>query len=130
MHGYPFTWERGRGKANWVEERLDRAVTSNSWRLLFKNVKLENIITVCSDHSAIYLDMNFKHGTYKERPFRFENAWLRDEECSNIMDNYWQDVEDMSFPKQVAECCQKIKHWGDRKFKHFGRAMDEIRSTL
>lgn len=47
MHGYAFTWERGRGKANWIEERLDQAVTSNSWRLLFGNARLENINTIC-----------------------------------------------------------------------------------
>ena len=28
MHGYPFTWERGRGTERWVEERLDRAVAN------------------------------------------------------------------------------------------------------
>ena len=25
LQGYPFTWERGRGTLQWVEERLDRA---------------------------------------------------------------------------------------------------------
>lgn len=87
MNGYAFTWERGRGKANWIEERLDRAVTSNSWRLLFQNARLENINAVCSDHSMIYLDLSSKPRLHKEKLFRFENAWLKDDECSRIVTN-------------------------------------------
>lgn len=88
MHEYAFTWERGRGKINWVEERLDRAVGSNSWNLLFKNARLENINTVCSDHSALWLDLDPKPKVHTEKLFRFENAWLKDEECSRIMVEY------------------------------------------
>lgn len=80
MCGYSFTWERGRGKINWVEERLDRAVASNSWRLLFQNARLENINTVSSDHSAISLDLESKQNVYRKKLFRFENAWLKDDE--------------------------------------------------
>ncbi|KAK6145264.1 hypothetical protein DH2020_022084 [Rehmannia glutinosa] len=38
--GYPFTWERGRGTENWVEERLDRAFASQTWLALFPNCRV------------------------------------------------------------------------------------------
>ena len=30
MQGYQFTWERLRGTPDWIKERLDRAMASNS----------------------------------------------------------------------------------------------------
>lgn len=93
MHGYAFTWEKGRRKDNWVEERLDRAVASNSWRLLFKNARLENVNTVCSDHSALWLNLDSKLKRGPEKLFRFENAWLKDEECLNLVADYWKFVD-------------------------------------
>lgn len=32
MSGYPFTWERGIGTYNWVEERRDQALVSSNSR--------------------------------------------------------------------------------------------------
>lgn len=130
MRGYAFTWERGRGKANWVEERLDRAVTSNSWRLLFQNARLENINTICSDHSAIFLDLDPKPYSFKEKPFRFENAWLKDDECSRIVANSWSATKGLVFSEQLAECCMEVKQWGGEKYKRFGRTIDDLRSKL
>lgn len=57
MSGYPFTWERGRGTYAWVEERLDRAVASPSWRLIFEQAEVQNLPVVHSDHAAIFLDI-------------------------------------------------------------------------
>lgn len=37
FEGYPFTWERGRGQANWVEEKMDRALTCKDWIARFDN---------------------------------------------------------------------------------------------
>lgn len=31
LQGYPFTWSRHRGKTNFVEERLDRALGNSDW---------------------------------------------------------------------------------------------------
>lgn len=130
MSGYAFAWERGRGKANWVQERLDHAVISNSWKRMFRNARLENINIVCFDHSAILLDPDFNPGAYTEKLFRFENAWLKEEECSNIVANFWGVVEELSFPKQLVDCCMRIKQWGGKKYKQFGKTIDELRSRM
>ncbi|XP_030502725.2 uncharacterized protein LOC115717895 [Cannabis sativa] len=33
--GYPFTWEKGRNSTEWIEERLDKALVTNSWLSTF-----------------------------------------------------------------------------------------------
>ncbi|KAH9754245.1 hypothetical protein KPL71_015390 [Citrus sinensis] len=53
---YQFTWERSRGTENWVEERLDRALASNSWIHFFPRAKVISLEASCSDHLPIFLD--------------------------------------------------------------------------
>ena len=40
LHGYPYTWERGRGSSNWVQERLDRVFVTETWLCIFPLCKL------------------------------------------------------------------------------------------
>lgn len=41
MVGYPFTWERGRGTREWVDERLDRVVADLRWGEVSDNARVE-----------------------------------------------------------------------------------------
>ncbi|XP_019175839.1 PREDICTED: uncharacterized protein LOC109171159 [Ipomoea nil] len=34
MSGYPYTWEKRKGTLNWIEERLDKVLATQSWREL------------------------------------------------------------------------------------------------
>ena len=42
MVGHPFTWERARGRKNWVEEKLDRVLASEEWNQLFPSTCVLN----------------------------------------------------------------------------------------
>lgn len=53
--GHQFTWERGRDTPEWMEVRLDRALTSESWLSMFPLAKLINLEITESDHSPILL---------------------------------------------------------------------------
>ena len=55
LHGYQFTWERGRGTAQWVQEWLDRVFGSEGWLGRYTNCKLFNLTSSYSDHSPILL---------------------------------------------------------------------------
>ncbi|XP_074327496.1 uncharacterized protein LOC141665410 [Apium graveolens] len=48
-----FTWEKSRGKDDWVRERLDRAFANMSWWARFPLCKLKVIVTPVSDHDPI-----------------------------------------------------------------------------
>ena len=37
--GHPYTWERGRGTPQWVEEKLDRVMVTKRWWDLFHSAK-------------------------------------------------------------------------------------------
>ncbi|XP_019176174.1 PREDICTED: uncharacterized protein LOC109171577 [Ipomoea nil] len=86
MVGYRFTWDRGRGTDHWLEERLDRAVGNVEWCVAFPEAIMRNILTLNSDHSAIFLDPDGSPVCRVHREFRFKAAWLLDEECKQAVE--------------------------------------------
>lgn len=56
--GQQFTWEKGASTDNYMQVRLDRALSSNTWLQVFPVAKLYNLegyeVTE-SDHCPIYL---------------------------------------------------------------------------
>ncbi|KAK9169294.1 hypothetical protein Syun_001434 [Stephania yunnanensis] len=42
---------------NWVEERLDRVVPTQSRKLMFDRVWVRNLIAPASDHRALFLEI-------------------------------------------------------------------------
>lgn len=53
--GYQYTWERGKDTAEWMEARLDRALTTSEWLQKFPIAKLYNLECISSDHIPILL---------------------------------------------------------------------------
>ncbi|XP_031101983.1 uncharacterized protein LOC116005888 [Ipomoea triloba] len=91
MRGYPFTWVRGKGTPEWMEERLDKVLARADWSAILPNACVTNILTHSSDHSALYLgvmDVQRRH-VRGSRPFRFEMAWLLDEGCRGQVEEAW-----------------------------------------
>lgn len=89
MVGHAFTWEKGRGSDHWVEERLDRAVATTDWCSMFNDASVRNILTLTSDHSAIFLNPDKQLVRRGGRRFKFESAWLVDENCKQVVEHSW-----------------------------------------
>lgn len=90
--GHQFTWERGRGTEDWMKVRLDKALTSDTWLNLFPLAKLYNLEGSESDHNPILLlpkkpDRKQGHGN-----FRFENAWLLEPMCAQLVKDSWDGI--------------------------------------
>ncbi|KAJ9129217.1 hypothetical protein P3X46_033987 [Hevea brasiliensis] len=75
----PFYVEWGRGLANWIRERLDRALVSQSWMDLFLNCKLSNLHSSILDHSPILLETDCNWGKSLRGNFRKEAARIHRE---------------------------------------------------
>lgn len=79
MQRYSFTWERGKGTDQALEQRLDRALVSTSWLNIFEQPIQSNQVAPISDHSPILLQK-----TVMTR-FRFENKWCHEPELLRVM---------------------------------------------
>lgn len=107
-----FTWERFRGKSNWVQERLDRGFANQVWRELFPvaEVKVWDVST--SDHLPLYLQTNKRVYVPKAKRFRFENVWIREKECLTVVKNSWESAASGEIMEKIRLCCLKLEEWG------------------
>lgn len=129
MTGRRFTWERSKGTSNWVEEYLDWAVANDSWHNLHPTTRLINTIVYTSDHTVIFLDLA---GTRWKTPSRFcfENAWLMDAECKEVVCNSWEKSKDPSFLTRIKQCGIKLQSWGGDFFSKIGRRIKQCKDIL
>ncbi|XP_062086997.1 uncharacterized protein LOC133793717 [Humulus lupulus] len=134
MMGHPYTWERGRGTPNWIEVRLDRALISQPWRTIFYSAKLVNLEISVSDHSPIWLDLAYQVRDPVIRRFRFENAWVREPMCRQIVSDHWRAYSVDSFQEKIKCCSTALAEWGKDitgKFKerisHCNRLLKQLK---
>ncbi|KAL8124336.1 hypothetical protein AgCh_012113 [Apium graveolens] len=125
LHGHQFTWERGRNTENWLEIRLDRALVTHSWFDLFPMAKLYTMEGSPSDHCPIYLEPKGNQRWQRKKRFRFENAWLTEPLCMQIVKDNWEVNEDSSIVYKVQQCGEKLEVWGREVTGCFSKRIKE-----
>ncbi|XP_074377107.1 uncharacterized protein LOC141718627 [Apium graveolens] len=130
LHGHQFTWERGRNTENWLEIRLDRALVTHSWFDLFPMAKLYTMEGSPSDHCPIYLEPKGNQRWQRKKRFRFENAWLTEPLCMQIVKDNWEVNEDSSIVYKVQQCGEKLEVWGREVTGCFSKRIKECKMQL
>lgn len=110
--GNEFTWERFRGSEAWVQERLDRGLANSQWQHLFPNAEVKVLEVSTSDHLPLFLELNRMMYVQKARRFRFENVWIKEEQCSKLVQDSWLQVEGRSLINKMEYVCLKLDEWG------------------
>lgn len=67
FEGYPFTYNNRRDGRRNVRVRLDRAVANDSWRDLFSAAAVTHLISPCSDHCPILVQLQQESKTMNRR---------------------------------------------------------------
>lgn len=73
-----------------VHERLDRGFGNKDWLDMFPSAEVRVIEVATSDHLPIHLLLNKKVYVPKCKRFRFENVWVKEKECFNLVKNSWE----------------------------------------
>jgi len=58
--GLPWTYDNGLSGRRNVKVRLDRAVATDSWSNLFERAEVEHLVSPCSDHCPLLLQLGRK----------------------------------------------------------------------
>ncbi|XP_019189723.1 PREDICTED: uncharacterized protein LOC109184133 isoform X1 [Ipomoea nil] len=116
---HQFTWERSKGTANWVEAKLDRILVSDSWRDSFSQAMASSIIATKSDHSPLHLQLLTPDIPTPKGRFRFENMWLRDSICREIMIQSWARSRGYHLLDRIGTCGKVIWNWRKNFAKDF-----------
>ncbi|XP_031117628.1 uncharacterized protein LOC116021122 [Ipomoea triloba] len=128
--GHQFTWEWSRGTANMVEEKLDRIFTIESWLSLYDGAQASSLICPYSDHLPLMLSPESLNRPGSRRRFCFDNMWLREDKCREIVAQSWERTRGMDVITRVECCGRDIWRWGRNYNKEFQRKIEKCKGRL
>jgi exonuclease III len=88
--GNSFTWTNKRMGRDNIKERLDRAVANAEWKRLFPKATIKHLPMLSSDHAPLVINSH-EDIPSGPKPYRFEEAWTRDNNCSMVIKKAWVD---------------------------------------
>lgn len=128
--GHQYTWERGRGTEDWMEIRLDIALTNASWLELFPVAKLYNLEGSTLDHNPLLLVPQQKVKNNRPHRFRFENAWLTEPMCEQLIRDSWTEGTSLEIQQKVKRCGEKLLVWGKELTNNFSGCIKDCKKEL
>ncbi|XP_031095115.1 uncharacterized protein LOC115999403 [Ipomoea triloba] len=99
--GHQFTWERSRGSAAMVEEKLDRILVTDTWLTLFDGATATSVSCPYSDHLPLLLMPIIVAHPPRRKRFCFDNMWLWEEVCREIVQHSWSKTVGLSVMDRV-----------------------------
>ncbi|TQD71025.1 hypothetical protein C1H46_043451 [Malus baccata] len=132
FHGSPFTW-RGRRNGELVEERLDRALSNQSWQECWPNTMVIHGTVIGSDHCPLIIQREPKRASGK-RPFRFQSVWVKEVECVNLVEQCWAKPVGGTvlgrWTARINDCRTQLQRWSRRKFKMRQHEIEQLTCQL
>jgi len=94
---------------------------------MFPTTKLFHVANSVSNHSMLVLKN--ANPTRKRRKktklFRFESMWLRDEQCSEVVNEAWEKGRNRGTNWQLLHCLDEfhtaLTKWNKHSFGHVGK---------
>lgn len=65
-----------------------------------------------SDHCPIFMEPKVVINPARSRNFKFENAWLREPMCLQIVKDIWQCHHNKSIQDKIQLCSKVLSKWG------------------
>lgn len=126
----PFTWERNRGKEDWVQQRLDRVFVSDDWLDSFQQSQVLHIDTTSSDHLPILLQLRRYVITCRKKSFRFENCWLNDTEFANVVGRSWSSTCGLDIQTRLRLCRESLNRWGAENVSSLQKRIVSVKKRI
>ncbi|KAL5752312.1 hypothetical protein ACOSQ2_022819 [Xanthoceras sorbifolium] len=115
--GQNFTWMTRRGIGEEIWERLDRALCSPDWRLLYGEGFVKHLPRINSDHCPLLMSLTSRHiPEGKLKPFRFEAMWLKHSNFNEVVSNNWCKAN-VGIKEKVDRLTEHLRTW---KYEVFG----------
>ncbi|GAU47271.1 hypothetical protein TSUD_280940 [Trifolium subterraneum] len=130
LEGYQYTWFKSLGTNRALEERLDRAMHTHAWSLMFPEARLINLVAATSNHSPILLKLEHEPYIQPKRSFRFENAWLLDNNLVDMITSNWPCYPASNIPQKLKYCISDMEAWSKENSPNFRVAANKLRREL
>lgn len=130
LEGYQYTWIQKRGTMDVTKERLEKALANQALIYSFPQCRLTNIMMDRFDHLTIVLSLesNFVKGECKV--FRFENAWLEEEDLPRVVEKSWVKYPFTNLMGKINHYVDGLGVWGRNIRMCFHAKIDKCRREL
>ncbi|KAL9682691.1 hypothetical protein QQ045_014497 [Rhodiola kirilowii] len=128
--GCRFTYSNKRQDGAETRCRLDRALATEAWRLLFPDAVVHHLATFHSDHSPIQLCL-LPMRTRSPRMFRYEAMWDRDPRFKDLLKSLWDNQADhLSFLQKLQNVKRPVLEWNHKIFGMVDKQLQVLRDAL
>lgn len=100
------------------------------WSMRYQMAKVYNLEGSPSDHSPLLLIPEQQTRGKKQRHFRFENAWMTDPTCFQIIKDRWEEDIHCNVSQKVRKCAESLEIWGRELTSCFGKRIKECKIKL
>ncbi|CAM8988304.1 unnamed protein product [Rhodiola kirilowii] len=128
--GCRFTYSNKRQDGAETRCRLDRALATEAWRLLFPDAVVHHLATFHSDHSPIQLCL-LPMRKRSPRMFRYEAMWDRDPRFKDLLKSLWDNQADhLSFLQKLQNVKRPVLEWNHKIFGMVDKQLQVLRDAL
>lgn len=78
---------------------------------MFPDAVVRIIEVSTSDHLPLFLDLNIRVYVEKRKHFKYENVWIKENDCYNIIKDCWTDESSGDILDKMGRCCVKLEEW-------------------
>ncbi|KAL5549649.1 hypothetical protein UlMin_004880 [Ulmus minor] len=138
FRGPKFTWNRGKNDCL-VQERLDRMLGNGGWLDLFPNSLVHHLNLRGSDHrpllvELLQVDESSSIGKiWKKGHFHFEEAWVDEVDCSNLIKNHWRSSTAVNLDgvaNKLRLCATDLERWNLDSFRRLKTLVRKAKSAF
>ncbi|KAK9706834.1 hypothetical protein RND81_07G155000 [Saponaria officinalis] len=129
--GYGYTYDNGQPEKRNRQTRLDRALISEEWRDLFPRAQFVNMDKEWSDHSPIKIILchNDQASVNRRRIFRFEQTWVEDDACEDVIEEAWS-TGGAELGDKISRCATHLTNWKGNSFGAIVKDLKKKRRKL
>lgn len=132
--GSKFTWSNKRSSAEFVKERMDRALATAGSCGQYPDAVVEVLPTRSSDHRSLWIRFQPNH-IQSPKLFRFEANWNVSEDCADVIKTVWNEEVVGSNSMAVTlnkrqKCETAISKWSLSKFGSISRSLKSLTKRL
>lgn len=102
-----------------MKERLDHALVTTACIRLFLRAKVLSLEASTSDYLPIFLDLALLVVQSRIKRFCFENVWLREPNCVNVVKESWISSVEMPLQFKITNYGSDLFQWGNHLSRDF-----------
>ena len=132
--GFPYTWSKHYRNGFSIWEWLDRAVASYEWFSKFPSSQVHHIDSTTSHHKILWVELSDLDFQKKKKVFRFEEMWLAEKGCGELVEGIWQAnydvVEEKKVIRKLDTCSKELTRWSRECFGNIKQELEKKKKLL